>query len=289
MRENLKLGNHTIISEEAVIGDDVSVGHNCIIEANVIIADGVYIDSNTIIRSGTAIGKDSFIGANCILGEYQMDFCRDRKFHEHKLTIGNNALIRSGSILYTGSEIGHHFQTGHQVNVRENAVVGNYVSFGTLSDIQGDCQIGDYVRAHSNVHIAQHTKIDNFVWLFPYVLFTNDPTPPSEDLVGTHVCSFAVIASRALILPGKVIGQDSLVSAGAAVNKNVEAYSIVSGNPAKKISDIRMLNNIVGKEVYPWRNSFKRGMPWEEMGFEIWKNSLSEEERKKYQIDDLEL
>lgn len=289
MRENLKLGNHTIISEEAVIGDDVFVGHNCIIEENVIIADGVYIDSNTIIRSGTAIGKDSFIGANCILGEYQMDFCRDRKFHEHKLTIGNNALIRSGSILYTGSEIGNHFQTGHQVNVRENAVVGNHVSFGTLSDIQGDCQIGDYVRAHSNVHIAQHTKIDNFVWLFPYVLFTNDPTPPSEDLVGAHVCSFAVIASRALILPGKVIGQDSLVSAGSTVNKNVEAYSIVSGNPAKKISDIRMINHVVGKEMYPWRNSFKRGMPWEEMGFEIWKNSLLEEDRKKYQLDDLEL
>ncbi len=288
MREDLKIGNNTIIAESASLGQDVVVGHNCIIEDEVIIGDNTYIDSNSIIRSGTQIGKHSFIGSNCILGEYQIDFVIDRQTHQHQLVIGDEAVIRSGSILYTGSKIGHHFQTGHQVNIREDAVIGNYVNFGTLSDIQGDCSIGDYVRAHSNVHIAQHATIESFVWLFPYVVFTNDPTPPSEDLAGVYVSSFAVIASRSVILPGKRIGQDSLVGAGSVVTRDVAPYALVSGNPAKKISDVRNLNKIAGKEVYPWRDSFNRGMPWASVGFEKWFLELSDEEKKHYYIDEME-
>lgn len=289
MGERISIGNNTVISDQSEIGVDVIIGHNCIIEEDVVIGNETYIDSNTIIRAGTTIGKHAFIGANCILGEYQMDFCMDRHPHEHKLTIGDEAVIRSGSIIYTGSEMGHHFQTGHQVTIRENTLAGNYVSLGTLSDVQGDCVIGDYVRAHSNVHIAQHTRIENFVWMFPYVLFTNDPTPPSEELKGGVVHSFAVIASRAVILPGKAIGQDAFIAAGAVVTKDVKAYTVVSGNPAKKISDIRMMNKIAGKEVYPWRESFNRGMPWAEKGFTEWKRSLSPEEISRYKFDSLEI
>ena len=64
-----------------------------------------------------------------------MDFCIDRKKHDHRLCIGADALIRSGSIVYTGSEIGEHFQTGHQVTIREKSSIGDHVSVGTLSDI----------------------------------------------------------------------------------------------------------------------------------------------------------
>ena len=78
-----------------------------------------HIDSNTIVRSGTQIGENSFVGANCIIGEYLMDFCINRTSGSHVLKIGNDALIRSGSIIYTDSEIGEGFQTGHQVTIRE--------------------------------------------------------------------------------------------------------------------------------------------------------------------------
>lgn len=285
MRESLKIGKNTLVADNANIGRDVVIGHNCIIEENVIIGDRTYIDSNSIIRSGTQIGKHSFIGSDCILGEYQMDFIIDRRSYQHQLILGDEAIIRSGSILYTGSKIGHHFQTGHQVNIREGSVIGNHVSFGTLSDIQGDCSIGDYVRAHSKVHIAQHAIIESFVLLFPYVVFTNDPTPPSENLEGVYVSSFAVIASQSVILPGKRIGQDALVGAGSVVTRDVEPYTLVSGNPAKKISDVRNLNKIAGKEIYPWRESFNRGMPWAAVGFEKWFMELTDEEKKHYYID----
>lgn len=283
-----KKGENCIIADGVKFGNNVVLNHNCIIETGVTIGDNTYIDSNTIIRSGVTIGKDSFIGSNCIIGEYLMDFCMDRMPHEHYLMIGEKALIRSGSIIYTDSEIGNRFLTGHQVTIREKTQIGNHVSVGTLSDIQGNCHIGNYVRLHSNVHIGQLSRIDDFVWIFPYVILTNDPTPPSENFVGVHACSFSIIATGAVVMPGIEIGQDALVAAGAIVTKAVGPYDVVAGNPAKKISDVRDIKSKVsGMPVYPWREHFKKYMPWEESDFITWYHSLSIECKKEFGIEEL--
>lgn len=283
-----KKGLNCIIGDNVSTGNNVVLGHNVIIEDNVVIGDGAFIDSNAIIRSFTQIGANAFIGSNCIIGEYWMDFCLDRQKHEHPLVIGDNTLIRSGSIIYAGSTIGNDFQTGHQVTIREKSQIGDHVSVGTLSDIQGNCTIGNYVRMHSNVHIGQLSVIDNFVWIFPYVVLTNDPTPPSEEFVGVHINPFAIVATSAIIMPGLDIGQDSLVAAGAIVTKPVEAYAVVAGNPANKISDVKKIKNkITGEPVYPWREHFKNYMPWAESDFKNWYNCLTVEEKQKYKIDDL--
>ena len=278
---NYQIGRNSILGENVSLGNNVVIRDNCIIEDNVVLGDNVYIDSNTIIRSDVSLGADSTVGANCIIGEYQMDFYRDRSHHAHPLNIGHNALIRSGSIIYSGSDIGDNFQTGHQVTIREKARIGNNVSVGTLSDIQGDCDIGNYVRMHSNVHIGQLSKIDDCVWIFPYVVLTNDPTPPSENMLGVHIHSFAIVATSTVVLPGIEIMSDSLVGAGSVVNRDVEPYAVVVGNPAKQRADIRdMKNKITGEKVYPWRYHFDRAMPWEGIGFDEWYNSLDEDYKK---------
>lgn len=279
------LGAGTTVGSHVEFGNNVIIGNNCIIEDNVILGDNVYIDHNCIIRSDVTLGAGSFVGANCIIGERLMDFCIDRQYHKHPLSIGKQALIRSGSIIYGGSHIGEHFQTGHQVTIRENAQIGDHVSVGTLSDIQGTCRIGNYVRLHSNVHIGQLSEIDDFVWIFPYVVLTNDPTPPSENFVGVHVCSFAIIATGALIMPGMEIGSDSLVAAGAIVTKPVQQYAVVAGNPGKPISDVRKIRNkITGEPVYPWRYHFKRAMPWEATDFDTWLESLDIEQQEYHKL-----
>lgn len=280
-----KMGQNCIVGQNVTIHETAMIGHNCIIEDNVTIGSNAYIDNNTIIRSNVTIGSNAFIEANCIIGEYQMDFYLDRQTHVHPLTIGDNAFIRSGSILYSGSRIGNNFSTGHQVTIREDAQIGDNVCVGTLSDIQGFCRIGNYVRLHSNVHIGQKSIIDDFVWIFPYVVLTNDPTPPSEELVGVHVHPFAIIATGSIIMPGLEIGQDSLIGAGAIVTKSTTEYAVAVGNPAKVISDVRNIKNkVTGQAVYPWRYYFSRYMPWSEMGFDEWYASLSEDDKKKHSI-----
>lgn len=257
-------GNDVVIKEGSIIGD------------NVILEDNVYIDYNCIIRDNVTVKKNSSIGANCILGEFLQDFYQTRHGGCHPLLIGENAIIRSGSIIYGDTVIGDNFQTGHHLTIRENTQIGNNVSVGTLSDIQGNCQIGNFVRIHSNVHVGQLSQIDDFVWIFPYTVLTNDPTPPSEHFIGVSIKSFSVIATGSIIMPGIIIESDSLVAAGAIVTENVKEYTVVGGNPAKVIADIRKIKNrITGENIYPWRYTFKRAMPWEDSDYNTWYKNLN--------------
>lgn len=253
------------ISEKAIIKEGVIIGENVTIE------DNVYIDYGTIIRDNVHIKKDTFIGARCILGEYLVDFFEERKNKNHKLIIGKNSLIRSETIIYGDNIIGDNFQTGHRVTIRENSKIGKNVRIGTLSDIQGHCEIGNYVNLHSNVHIGNKSIIKDYVWIFPYVVLTNDPTPPSEVLMGVTIEKFAVIATGTTILPGITVGEESLVGAGSLVNKNVPKSQIAIGNPLKIIGETEKIKNkITGKQVYPWKYNFDRGMPWEGVGYDKW-------------------
>lgn len=220
-----------------------------------------------------------------------MDFCLDRRPHNHKMTIGNNALLRSGTIIYTGSEIGDHIQTGHRVTIREKSRIGSHCSIGTLSDIQGNCSIGDYVRMHSNVHIGQLSVVDNYVWIFPYVVLTNDPTPPSEDggFIGVHIHKYALISTGSVLLPGVSIGRDALVGASSNVTRDVSDYALVVGNPAKQIKDVRDMKNNNGENIYPWRFHFNRAMPWEKEGFMNWYRGLSDQKKFQYGVDETDI
>lgn len=260
------------------IGKNVLIKENCIIGDNVVLGDNVYIDHNCIIRDNVTIESNSTIGANCIIGEYLSDWYDDRENSFHPTTIGPNSIIRSGGIIYGDVTIGSDFQSGHHVNIREKTIIGHHCSIGTLCDIQGFCELGDYVRCHSNVHIGMNTRIGNYVWIFPYVIFTNDPTPPSETLLGVTVDDFAVISTGSILLPGVHIYSDCLVAAGAVVTKDVHPGQVVGGSPAKVISETNKIkNHMTGENVYPWRYTFERNMPWSGIGYDVWEKSLNQQ------------
>lgn len=274
------ISDYAIVSKHAVLGKNVSIGHNSIIEDNVILDEGCTVEENVIIREGVHVMENGFIGANCIIGEHSGEYYNSGS--DQPLIIGKNALIRSGSILYCGSSIGDNFQTGHQVTIREESKIGDHVSVGTLSDIQGSCWIGNYVRLHSNVHIGMGTNIHDYVWIFPYVVATNDPTPPSNVIQGVTIDSFAIVATGAILLPGIHLASDCLIAAGAIVRKDVEMYQVIGGNPGKVIGDVRKIkNHETGESVYPWRYTFSRNMPWEQLGYEAWELEQEEDSDSK--------
>lgn len=253
------------ISENVIIKDGVRIGDNVTIE------DDVYIDYDAIIRDNVTIKRGTFIGTRCIIGEYLVDFYDDKTNKRHPLIIGENSLIRSETIIYGDCIIGKNFQTGHRVTIREKTQIGQNVRIGTLSDIQGFCKIGDYVNLHSNVHIGMRSTIKKYAWIFPYVVLTNDPNPPSNTVKGVTVDEFAVIATNSIVLPGKRIGKDSLVGAGSIVTKDVPPMKVVVGNPAKVICDVtEVKDKSTGESLYPWRYHFDRGMPWKGLGYESW-------------------
>lgn len=117
------------------------------------------IAGNANIADNVILGDNVTIGARCILGEYLADFYSEQQYKPHPLIIGENALIRSETIVYGDNVLCDRMQTGHRVTIRENSKIGNNVRIGTLSDIQGYCEIQDYVNIHSNVHIGQKSVI----------------------------------------------------------------------------------------------------------------------------------
>ena len=273
-----QIAENVIIGNNVVLGKNVTIKSGCILEDNIVIGDNCYLDYNVIVHSNVQVGACSTIGACCILGEYLQDFYVDQINKEHILTIGKHALIRSGTIIYGQNKIGNNFQTGHRVTIRENSNIGNNVRIGTLSDIQGWCEIQDYVNLHSNVHIGQKSIVKKYVWIFPYVVLTNDPTPPSNELLGVTIEEYAIISTKSIILPGKHLQRGALVGAAAVVTKDVGENKIVVGNPAKEIGDTSIIKNkLTGENVYPWPYSFDRGMPWEGIGFDNWQRKQAGE------------
>ena len=245
MESNSNLIHPTaIIDRRAVLGKNVSIG------------------AYTTVWPDVHIGDNTVIGAYCELGHPGSLSTVDKS-----LRIGVNSTIRSHSILYEGSTFGDNLNTGNRVTVRENTQAGNNVQIGTLSDIQGYCKIGNFVRMHSNVHIGQKTTIEDYVWIYPYVVITNDPHPPSNVLMGATVKSFAVIATMSVILPGVTIEGDSLVAAHSMVNRDVKKGTVVGGSPAKVIcaTDKIVLKDGTHSQAYPWRRHFHRGYAKEDV------------------------
>jgi acetyltransferase-like isoleucine patch superfamily enzyme len=120
----------------------------------------VTVGAYSIIHEDVIVGDDSIIGSHCEIG------CPTPLAEGRPLEIGKGSLIRSHSVFYAGSNFGDQLVTGHRVTVREGTTAGQNLQIGTLSDIQGDCSIGDFVRFHSNVHIGKHSKIGSYVF-FP--------------------------------------------------------------------------------------------------------------------------
>jgi acetyltransferase-like isoleucine patch superfamily enzyme len=240
------------------------------IHEGVVLQDGVHIGKGAIIYPGVEIGSGSFIGPYCTIGEPVTAYYADCNKHAYKKTrIGAHSIVRSHSVIYEDVDIGQNFQCGHRVAIREGTRMGAHCSAGTVTDIQGCCTIGNYVRMHSNVHIGQMSVIEDFVWIYPYVVLTNDPFPPMNLMKGVTIREFAQIATGAILMPGVTIGQDAIVGAGAVVRSDVPIERVFVGVPAKDICSVRTLRDETGAALYPWKEHLKedRGYPWQRHEF----------------------
>lgn len=221
------------------------------------LGDGIEIGPFTIVHANVKLGARTRIGAYCELG------VPTALGDGSPLIIGEDSLVRSHSVFYEASSFGGGLVTGHHVTVREKTTAGDGFQIGTRCEIQGDCEIGSHVRFQSNVFVGKKTRIGNFVWVLPYVVLTNDPTPPSNYLIGCVVEDFASIAAAAVILPGVTVGHHSLVAAHACVTRDVPHHMVVAGVPARVVGEAKSVlrRDGSGEPAYPWTRHFSRGYP----------------------------
>ena len=151
------------------------------------------------------------------------------------VTLGRNATIRSGTVIYCEVVAGDDFQTGHNVLIREQTRIGNRVAIGTGSICEGHCRIGSDVSVQSMAFIPTNTVIGDRVFIGPHVVLTNDRYPPTGvgGLSGPVIEDGAAIGANTTVLPGVRIGAGALVAAGSVVTRDVPAGTLAIGNPAR--------------------------------------------------------
>lgn len=229
------------------------------------LGEGVSVGAFSVIHDGVEIADGAAIGSHCVLGEPTAGYYTPAgQASIQRCVVGMGSIIRSHSVIYQGVTIGRGFESGHRVTIREGCVIGNGVRVGTLCDLQGDLTIGDYVRLHSSVFVAQGSTIENFAWVFPSAVLTNDPHPPSDTCTkGPTIKRSAVIAARAVLMPGVVVGENALVGAMSLVTRDVPDETVVLGIPAKPVGPTTAVKCKHGvlDHVYPWTDHFRRGYP----------------------------
>lgn len=144
------------------------------------------------------------------------------------------------------AKIGVNTKIWHFVQIRENAEIGKNCIIGKNVYIDREVKIGDNCKIQNNCSIYRGTVIKDGVFVGPHVVFANDKYPRAINDDGTlkmesdwkageiTVETGASVGAHATILPDIRIGQFALIGAGSVVTKDVEAYSVVYGNPAKK-------------------------------------------------------
>ncbi len=193
------------------------------------IGRGCDLGSFSVIHADVVLGDGCVVGPHCELG------VPTPRAGGRPLVIGDGAVVRGRTTLYAGSTFGPGLRTGHGAVARENCEVGLEFQLGTSAMLDGDLSIGDYVKAHSGVTIAEHSRIGDFAYLLPRVQFLNDPIPPSPVILGVTVGELAVLAAAAVLYPGVSVGAGAFVAGGAHVKRDVPAVTVVAGDPARTV------------------------------------------------------
>jgi UDP-2-acetamido-3-amino-2,3-dideoxy-glucuronate N-acetyltransferase len=139
-----------------------------------------------------------------------------------------------------GCEIGAGTKIWHFSHIMPNCKIGINCNIGQNVVISPEVILGQNVKIQNNVSIYTGVICEDDVFLGPSMVFTNVINPRSavnrkSEYAKTVVKRGASIGANATIVCGHDIGEYAFIGAGAVVTKNVPAYALVVGNPARQI------------------------------------------------------
>lgn len=175
------------------------------------------------------------------------------------------------AIIDDGCEIGEGVKIWHFSHIMSNCKIGDFCNIGQNVVVSPDVVLGKNVKVQNNVSIYTGVTCDDDVFLGPSMVFTNVINPRSavnrkSEYLKTRVGKGATIGANATIVCGHDIGDFAFIGAGSVVTKEIPAYALVVGNPAKQIG---------------WMSEYGQRLHFDENGI-----AICSESNEKYQLKD---
>jgi UDP-2-acetamido-3-amino-2,3-dideoxy-glucuronate N-acetyltransferase len=144
------------------------------------------------------------------------------------------------SIVDEGCSVGKGTKIWHFSHIMNNCTIGEKCNIGQNVVVSPGVILGNNVKVQNNVSIYTGVTCDDDVFLGPSMVFTNVINPRSainrrNQYAKTHVGKGASIGANATIVCGNDIGEYAFIGAGAVVTKNVPAFALLVGNPARQL------------------------------------------------------
>lgn len=150
------------------------------------------------------------------------------------------ATIHPTAIVDEGAQIGDETRIWHWVHVCGRATIGKRCSLGQNVFIGNRVRIGDNVKIQNNVSVYDNVTLEDDVFCGPSMVFTNVYNPRSavsrkDEYRNTLVKRGATLGANCTIVCGITVGEHAFIGAGSVVNRDVPAFALMVGVPARQI------------------------------------------------------
>lgn len=187
--------------------------------------------------------------------------------------------LHESAIIDEGAEIGDGSRVWHFTHVCGGAKIGARVSLGQNVFVGNQVVIGDNCKIQNNVSIYDNVTLEDEVFCGPSMVFTNVYNPRAlierkDQYRNTIIKKGATLGANCTIVCGITIGKYAFVAAGAVVTRDVKAYALMAGVPAKQIGWMsqygeQILLPLSGKGLYTCPYTSQRYILKDEVMMEI--------------------
>ncbi len=155
------------------------------------------------------------------------------------MTVHQTAFVHESAYVDDGARIGAGTKVWHFCHVLGGAVIGERSSLGQNVVVMNGTRIGNNVKIQNNVSVYEGVELEDDVFCGPSMVFTNVMNPRSHvsrktEYRRTLVKRGATIGANATIVCGATLGEYAFVGAGAVVSKDVPAFALMIGVPARR-------------------------------------------------------